>query len=264
MVHSLQKSAILVFLPALVVVTQVGPGERVSPAAPSSKTWVGRHQEVEEYLRTAECVGLEDFPARRSLEAPLIFRRCTFRAGGPVARMAWKPLPPGIYRGFWESYKSEIAAYELDKLLKTDMVPPAVERELQGHRGAAVFWVENVVTLKALPSVEASERPHWDQQLVRMRMFSNLAGDKDRNLQNILRDAAWDLISVDYVRAFRRDTELPYNLNRIDEDYWNRIERLTRAQLDAALRPWLDEQQIQAIVDRRDAMRRVIIGLRRN
>ena len=47
--------------------------------------------------------------------------------------MAWRSLPPGVYRGFRESYKAEIAAYELDKLLKMDMVPPSVERQLEGN-----------------------------------------------------------------------------------------------------------------------------------
>ncbi len=61
--------------------------------------------------------------------------RCTLRPGGPVARMAWRSLPPGIHRGFSESYKAEIAAYEIDKLLKMDMVPPTVERQLQGNSG---------------------------------------------------------------------------------------------------------------------------------
>ena len=56
--------------------------------------------------------------------------------------MAWRPLPPGLDRGFWQSYKSEIAAYELDKLLKMDMVPPTVERQLHGANGAAQLWVE--------------------------------------------------------------------------------------------------------------------------
>ena len=35
--------------------------------------------------------------------------------GGPVDAIAWKPIRPGRYTGYWESYKSEIAAYELDK-----------------------------------------------------------------------------------------------------------------------------------------------------
>ena len=42
-----------------------------------------------------------------------------------------------------ESYKAEIAAYRLDRLLDLHMVPPIVERELDGRTGAAVMWIEN-------------------------------------------------------------------------------------------------------------------------
>ncbi len=38
-----------------------------------------------------------------------------FAPGVPVASAAWKPILPGKYLGFQESYRSEIAAYELDK-----------------------------------------------------------------------------------------------------------------------------------------------------
>jgi hypothetical protein len=31
-----------------------------------------------------------------------------------------KDLPPGIRSGFWESYESEIATYEVDRLLGLD------------------------------------------------------------------------------------------------------------------------------------------------
>ena len=42
--------------------------------------------------------------------------------------------PAWPLHGYWESYKSEIAAYELDKLLGLDMIPPTVERRVQGER----------------------------------------------------------------------------------------------------------------------------------
>ena len=147
----------------------------------------------------------------------------------PSPRMAWRPLPPGVYRGFWESYKAEIAAYELDKLLKLDMVPPTVERQLQGNKGAAQLWVENVFGLKAGASPGESNRADWEDQLVRMTMFDDLIGNRDRNQGNMLRDAAWNLILLDHSRAFGAGTELPHKLSRIDEGFWARIESLTRA-----------------------------------
>jgi hypothetical protein len=52
--------------------------------------------------------------------------------GGPISEMAWKALPASAVRnGYRESYKAEIAAYEMDKLLMLNMVPPKVERRVK-------------------------------------------------------------------------------------------------------------------------------------
>jgi hypothetical protein len=213
-----------------------------------SRIWVGRYQEIEDYLRTAECVNMQPL-------GPGQLTRCTMRLGGPVARMAWRPLPPGLYRGFRESFYSEIAAYELDKLMKMDMVPPTVERQVQGTNGAAQLWVENIVDGMD-PAVPAGEhRAHWERQLVRMAMFDNLIGNGDRNRRNMLRDGAWNLILIDHTRAFGTEAELPHKLQRIDADYWAKIESLTRKQLDDSLRASLAPDQIQAILDRREKVR---------
>ena len=214
----------------------------------TAKIWVGRYQEIEEYLRTAECVSLQGSDPRKAM-------RCTLRPGGPVARLAWRSLPPGLYRGFWESYKTDIAAYELDKLLKMDMVPPTVERQLDGRYGAAQLWLEGILGVNAEERPDDSKRDAWENQIVRMRMFDTLIGNRDRSLGNMLRDATWNLFLVDHSRAFGVATELPVKLSRIDRAYWARIEGLTREELDTALRAWLDDSQIKAILDRREKMK---------
>jgi hypothetical protein len=216
-----------------------------------AKTWVGRNQEIEEYLKTAECMSMRWSTAN-------VAAQCTLRPGGPVAKMAWRSRPPGIYAGFRESYKAEIAAYELDKLLKMDMVPPTVERQLEGSTGAAQQWVDNVVdaTDPALPAGES--RVRWENQRVRMTMFDNLIGNGARNRRNMLRDAAWRLVLIDHTRAFGAETELAHKMDEIDQAYWGVIERLTRKQLDDALRAWIEPHEIDAILGRRERMRAAI------
>ena len=68
-------------------------------------------------------------------------KRAFFKPGGLVASVAWKVLPPGQPGGYWESYKSEIAAYELDKLLDMRMVPVAVEKRWKHETAAAILWL---------------------------------------------------------------------------------------------------------------------------
>jgi len=216
----------------------------------SAKIWVGRPQEIEEYLRTAECVSADTVPV--SMPGML---RCTLPRGGPVARMYWRPTPPGFYRGFWMSYKAEVATYELDKLLKLEMVAPTVEREFKGVRGAMVLWVEKVVDSKDPDAPPDSIKSEWDRQLARMTMFDDLIGNPNRHVNNMLHDARWNLILIDHGRTFRAGTELSSPLTRIDADLWDRIQKLTRQQLDATLRSWLDDSEIAGILTRRDRMR---------
>ena len=215
-----------------------------------AKTWVGRYQEVEEYMRTAECLGVE---VLGNSAKPL--RRCALRPGGPLSRMAWRPQVEGVYQGFKESYKAEIAAYELDKLLQLDMVPPVVERELQGYKGSATFWVEDVVEAT---NVAANAPDRWQLQLTRAKMFDNIIGNRYRNRANVLLDKAWNAILIDHVRAFGSGTDLPHDLTRIDRALWARIEALTRKQLDTALGRWLDADEIEAILQRREKMKAII------
>ena len=225
-----------------------GQGVVVATQEAGAKIWVGRYQEIEEYLRIADCVSLRWFASNFAAQ-------CSLQPGGPVARMAWRSRPPGIYQGFTESYKTEIAAYELDKLLKMDMVPPTVERQLEGNTGAAQLWVENVVDAMDPAVPEGPKRAYWDSQLTRMVMFDNLIGNRERNRRNMLRDREWNLILIDHSRAFGTGTELLHARRGIDDRFWASIEGLTRAQLDAALGASLDANQIGAILGRRERMR---------
>jgi hypothetical protein len=206
---------------------------------------------------TAEFRKLEDVPI--GVTNP---QRGYFDPGGLAASAAWKPLPPGRPHGYWESYKSEIAAYELDKLLGLGMVPPVVEKRVRGERGAAVLWLENVRPWKAVES--APKPPKWNREAVRMKMFDNLIGNIDRNAGNLLVDEDWNLFLIDHSRAFVTDTRLRAEMVRIDKELWDRMLALDEPTLTAALGKWLDRSAIRAILKRRDAMKKVVDNLLKN
>jgi hypothetical protein len=115
------------------------PASMASPEKPalSSKVWIEHYAEYEEFLKTAPIERLAAIPV--GVTHP---RRAYFAPGGLAASAAVKNLPPGRRAGFWESYKSEIAAYELDRLLGLDMVPPTVERRVEGDLVSVQLWVE--------------------------------------------------------------------------------------------------------------------------
>ncbi|HEY7497920.1 MAG TPA: hypothetical protein VH740_05390 [Vicinamibacterales bacterium] len=216
--------------------------------------WNGRTAEVEEFLRTAKVEKVAEIPI--GVTRP---QRAYLAPGGIARSFAWKPLKPGMRDGYFESYKSEIAAYELDKLLGLSMVPVVVEREVNHESGAAVLWLEGVrswETVLPLPKPAT-----WGHQLARMKMFDDLIGNSDRNKGNLLVDDEWHLFLIDHSRAFVTDLKLPQELQNIDRRLWERMLALDEPTLKASLGKWLDSRQIPSLLRRRDAMKKKIDAL---
>jgi hypothetical protein len=222
----------------------------------SAKTWLDRRQAMEDYLKTADVIKMEEIGV--GVTRP---RRAYLAPGGLVDRMAWKTITSGLHEGFWESYKSEIAAYELDKLLGLDMIPPTVERRVKGDVGAAIMWVSPTKSFKDLggpPSPPSLKAAAWNRQLVRAKMFDNLIGNIDPNLGNWLVDPSWNLILIDHTRSFTAKKDMVHQMTRIDQELWDKMKTLTVESLTPVLQKWIGNREIRAILDRRDRMQTVI------
>jgi hypothetical protein len=237
---------------ALCALSFIGVVDAQLPAptasAGSSRQWIGQEQRVEEHLRNASVTNIEDVGT--GVTRP---RRAYLTPNEPVASLAWKVLPPGRRNGYWESYKSEIAAYELDKLLGMHMVPPVVERRIDNETGAAVMWVSGMKSVKELGG-KVPSGAEFGKPIRQMLLFDNLIRNIDRNAGNILVGQPGDLILIDHSRAFTTNKKLQNKVERVDAELWQRMQTLTRENLTRALGAWLDEDAITAIIVRRDAM----------
>ena len=241
-------------------VTSAGSaGPAQGDEAASARTWLEEPQRFEEFIRTAEVVGIEDIGI--GVTDP---KRADLEPGGPVERIAFKPIRPGNYNGHRESYLSEIAAYAFDKFLELRMVPPTVEKrigggrwrrrhvgrpdqELQGSRGGSFTTIHRDWTME-LPDHRA-------------KMFHNLIYNKDPNLGNWLVDPAWNVILIDNSRAFTPVTRMTHEMTRIDRELWSRSLALDEAVLESALGEWLGGREIRGILERRDEMAELIEGM---
>lgn len=225
-----------------------------APAPTDAYPWRGRETEIEAFLRTAAITRFTDIPV--GITRP---RRAFLAPGGPAASMAWKPLQDQILHGKQESYRSEIAAYLLSRHLGLDMVPPVVEREIDGVKGAAVYWIEGVRPWDpAAPP--RSPGANWARQTSRMFMFDQLIANIDRNQGNLLYDASAHVFLIDHSRAFTPKNDLSglASPQQFDRALWERMTALTRADLDTVLGRSLSPVQIEAVLRRRDEMRRHI------
>jgi hypothetical protein len=217
--------------------------------------WVGRGAEMEAHLRRADVVDLEQIGT--GVTQP---RRGSLMPDQPFGRLVWKPLRPGFHRGHYESYKSEIAAYELDKLLDLQMVPPAVERDIDGEKGAAIMWIDGTESIKQRGG-QVPTTPAFAKPVRQMQLFDNLIGNPDRNAGNILVDGAGHVILIDHSRAFIESRKLPFPFERVDATLWKKVQALTREQLSGALSTWLTAGMIDAMLQRRDELASRVDGL---
>ncbi len=196
-------------------------------APASSKTWVGRHAQIEQFLKTAKIRRLEDIPL--GVTNP---RRAFFVPGGLAAGAVVKTIDAGPTAPYLDTWKSEIAAYELDKLLDMDMVPPTVERRVEGERCSAQLWVENTQSLKKLGTGTGGDVMAWNRQVYRHRVFDDLIINSDRNAGNMLVDPVWNIILIDHSRAFdTRKSGMPFPLTKIDRPFFEKLKALDGATL---------------------------------
>jgi hypothetical protein len=252
----------------LAIVLAAAPALPQTTAPVNTRAWADHVGEIEEYLKTAEVVGIEEI--KIGVTKP---RRAKLAPGGPVEAFAWKAIKPGRYNGFLESYKSEIAAYELDKLLGMGMIPPTVEKRVKGDLGAAVMWVSPTKSFKELggvPGLKGVSGPPpaqvaaWSRQLTIAKMFDNLIGNIDPNLGNWLVDPSWNLILIDHTRAFTTTKDHYHQLIFVDAELWAKMKALDEPSLTTAVGAWLDKGQIKAILQRRDKMQQVVDKLTQN
>jgi hypothetical protein len=241
-------------LAAVAVLATLALGTEVSAQAPApasvgARTWVGRYAELEEYLRTAPVERIEEVPI--GVTKP---KRVFFARGGPVESATFKVLPMGRRSGYWEAHRSEVAAYELDRLLGLDMVPVTVERHVEGKLASVQLWVEGCRMIKDVDQSACPRPDEWARQVCRQRVFDNLVANIDRNAGNILVDDAWNLILIDHSRAFGSNS-IPFEkeMTRVDRELFARLKTLDEGRLMERVRPWLlSDGSVRDILKRRD------------
>jgi hypothetical protein len=216
----------------------------------SAKVWVDNPLEFGEFLETADIVSVEDVGSGRNQP-----KRVTLRSGARTHRAIWKPIQRGRQEWGWESYQAEVAAYELDRLLGLNMVPPTVIREIDDQRGSLQLWVEGCHLYEDVQD-QVPQSDAWNRQVSRMRLFDGLIGNGDRNARNFMVDAAWNIVLIDHSQAFQSNEELDSAMlpERYDRELIEKMKGLEPTSLDVHFDRLLMRSQVTAIQARRDVL----------
>jgi hypothetical protein len=224
----------------------------------------------EEFLTRAEIVKSEEIGEGVTKPFALYLKM-----GDTDHKACWKD-PSGIQNGFLEGWQYEIAAYRLDKLLGLNMIPPTVEREFNGKKGALSYWVTTEYSLLKIEeqNIEfpTAARLQIDRMKYLTRAWDCLVGNEDRTQQNVLYTKDWRTILIDHSRAFRSTPEFtdrlmfgqngiktfadgrPILFRRLPRPFVEKIKALTYATLKEAVGPYLTDKEINGVLKRRDLL----------
>jgi hypothetical protein len=160
---------------------------------------------------------------------------------------------------FVDSYKYNIAAYEVAALLGLDtMMPVYVERRWDGQTGSISWFVATLMdeSDRLKKKIEPPSPADWNHQMYRMRVFSSLLRDTDRNLTNVLITPDWKVVMIDFTRAFRLQPELLHlkDLDKIDRTLFAKLQSLSADSVKTATANFLTKNELDAMMARRDLL----------
>ena len=165
--------------------------------------------------------------------------------------------PYGTELNFKDSWRFNVAAYRIDRLLELGMTPPSIERRYRNKPASFTWWLDEVLMdeqerLRTRQS--APDTADWNQQMWTTRLFDQLIANADRNLTNLLIDKQWAIWMIDHSRAFRTNPApaVPGNLSKVERRLLERLRQLNADDLKHAVGDFLEPAQITTLLQRRD------------
>jgi hypothetical protein len=227
---------------------------------------IAQREQWEEFMKAADIVKSE--PIGEGVTAPWRFY---LKKGDIEKKAAWKN-PDEKIGDIRDSWKHEIAAYRLDKLIGLNMVPPVIEREFNGKKGDLSLWADNTTSLLKMQDDNEKIPDQAVAQTERMkyvaRLWDSLIANADRTQQNVLFTDDWRMILFDHSRAFqaggkysrrlmygakgivKKDDGSPFLIQRVPRALFDKIKALNFEVIKQAVGPYLTDDQISAIIAR--------------
>lgn len=164
----------------------------------------------------------------------------------------------GTELNFRDSWRYNVAAYKVDRLLDLRLVPVSVERRWNGYDAAFTWWVDDVMMderKRMAKQIVAPNYPCWAGHSQALRMFDQLVENTDRNLGNTLIGKNWRIWAIDHTRAFRRSSRpSTTDLKHIDPTLLHALESLEFTALKREIGRYVQDADIRNMLKRRDAL----------
>jgi len=222
---------------------------------------VSKDDEKERFLRTARIVSVEEIG--HGVTHP---HRVTMELNGvrhdAETQSVDKPLGPffgsdGTTAPMRDSWRFNVAAYKIDRLLGLNMVVPAISRKFEDKPSAFSWWADDVKG-EEIDRIKSEwtlpDQAAFDRTIAVSRVFDELIINIDRNLSNILITNSYDVVLIDHTRCF-----IPYgkirnveNLTRCSRPLLRSMRALQRLAVQKATEGFLTAEEVTSMMSRRD------------
>jgi hypothetical protein len=163
-----------------------------------------------------------------------------------------RPLPTP------DSYKYDIAAYELTKLLGIELIPPVVEREIGGRKGTLQVFLdlENCIREKdrRRKKMEPPNPKAFSNAFEEVKVLENLTYDECQDADDLYvhRDD-WRVCRVDFSEAFAPVPELlpGCEITVCSRRFYEGLLKLDEETVKSALSKYLSDEEVGALLTRK-------------
>jgi len=195
------------------------------------------------------------------------------RSSGTRTRSYWVDLDDGRIKrsGFLkythkprptiapDSYKYGLAAYVMDKLLDLNIIPPSVEREINGEKASLQLAVEVMINEagRRLNKIEPPDSENFYNALEEIKVFEYLVYSdslcKEADLPDILITPQWKVWRVDFSEAFEPSPELIQGcqITRCSRKMYQNLMKLEDKAIRSKVKKYLNKEEINAVLKRK-------------
>lgn len=236
-----------------------GEMEARSPVIPPAEEAPLSPGETERFLKTAAIIrvlkgavpGRTD-PWKITLEEYGITRKALFKY---IDRPRPHPIP--------DSYKYELAAYELAKYLGLTAVPPVVEREIEDVPGSLQVFIDNSIPEagRKAQNLQPPDPKAFAQDMDDLKVLENLVYDSCTNDEDtLIHQEDWRVYRVDFAQAFEPNNETIQGCKilRCSRKLYQKLLEWNQDEVKALLAPFLNEEELRALHARQGLIVRMI------
>jgi len=162
-----------------------------------------------------------------------------------------------------DSFEYEIAAYELNKYLGLDLVPPVIRRTVKDTLGSLQIFVENAIreSDRKNGNFIPNDQETFSQAMADLKVFENLVYDTCRNDKDtLIQKDTGKIYRVDFSEAFapQQGTIPGCEIVRCSRKLFQMLCNWDGGKVTALLAPYLSEDEILALHTRQGSIVRMI------